>query len=256
MLEALNPYPFPRKALEVATQRSTQKRNEELTQGVYSAWDFFHETTESHQDSFQRVFPIGIREHIRQRLAENGVCYAFDVMGPGTAISHTGLTEGLALTLNTGLAKVSPEISVIDGDVNLRRNWRRAHSWLKERNIPGFDLVVFRPLFGLRFLPFNPRGHFALLQRMWSVLNPNGGVLLAEGHRVFSDDMQVLLTSWDKTNAIEYSAHFPPKNYVDFLLRLTKHPDSPKMLPTPSREDIIEAQPSSLFYSLTDRGFS
>lgn len=200
-------------------------------------WSIYGSSMDEYNDVFEDVLDRGIFELVRHR--PNPV--VIDLMGPSTAISTLfpqipqKSKLGIALSLHD---KRKPEekardirlnIHQISGDILRKKTWKEIEDKLQDRKA---DLVIARPVAGLRNIPIDKRVLTSLISRIWHLLTENNGILLLQTHfQLNYSEKNIDIEKWVKflkEKQIDARSSFHSSSGI---LSLIKTPNSPADLP-------------------------
>lgn len=143
--------------------------------------------------------PRIITEHLHKMKEQNHNCIVLDLAGgEGVAVRDMSRLGLIKSGLVTALSDVrdeeqkdydnNHEIGFVSGDLFRRNTWNQIKKWLQEQGREGFDLITALPVSAYRqritsdrynnMIP--PESYGVLLKRAISLLNPHGGMLLAQ----------------------------------------------------------------------------
>lgn len=149
-------------------------------------WPAYGAHIESYQASFSNVLQ---GERIDNFVKNRRSKVVIDLMGPSEAL--IGLFEqipsrskfGLAVSLEDLRSKEERErgnklnIVQMTGDITKSGTWHKINKLLEGRKA---DLIMERALAGLNHLPYQAKFYAIMVNKVWKLLNPEGGMLLAE----------------------------------------------------------------------------
>lgn len=138
---------------------------------------------------------------------------------------------------------------LVTGDILLPSTWEKSlQSQMKLAGVQNFQLIMAFPDGGLKYITDNPAIHFEILQQMWKVLDPNGGLLAVQMtlHDFALSSLPLIhQTGWidflNTVDGLEASVYGDPKNYRFGGIQLIRHPQAPDRLPlnfTLTEEDL------------------
>ncbi len=204
-------------------------------------WGQYDVSLERYQSAFRAVLDgKNITDIVHELREEQRPIYILDVMGTGSVIHDidqiSKVDGGAAITL-TDLR--SPEriqqdaerhIELIEGEVLSPQTWRLAEAWLRkaEHLAEGFNLVLARPEGGMSAITNDPAVHLVLLQHLYQLTHPDGGVLLtqlprADRHMVADQFMP----HWQQLPGISVRFH----SGINPVMAIRRQRGSPEMLP-------------------------
>lgn len=128
-----------------------QREEYEILQGRRQLYRNFRTPIETYQAYFSSV-QLDIIDFLYQRAKIMGSCVSLDVMGQGL-ISENNLpvTAQCAITLTDYRTTIqrylddANRLQLLTGSVLDANTWRQVEKFLHSHNLPGFDLVIFRP---------------------------------------------------------------------------------------------------------------
>lgn len=168
-------------------------------------WGVYGRGIASYERSFNSTLIPSLRQFVLERSQFSRGCVALDLMGPGQVLrelTESGLQSGIAQTLadirTPEQVKWDNEhgITLVAGDLLVGSTWKGIKEALleKRKTFPYFDMIVCRPIDGLKFITERVDMHFSLLNRAYLLLNPNGGGLLTQ--MTDGDLMEISFTGW------------------------------------------------------------
>ena len=98
-------------------------------------------TTSTLEDYFEEFKDLNPEEN----LIKNQPISMLELMGSGGAFNREGF-EGVAVTLHDfRIDKSNPRVKVLKKNILLPEAWMMIGEWLKEKGLPGFDLILCTP---------------------------------------------------------------------------------------------------------------
>lgn len=211
-------------------------------------WGFRNEPISSYEESFKNVLE---GKTIAELISNHFSPIVIDLMaaprtvydllsafpnGRGLAVSLPDhrlkdLRDDIQATYSAQNVKWLPE------DITHPGTWVNIEKWLAGDKA---HLIMERGMGGLSWLPMNKRLLGILVNKAWSLLDPNGGILLFETPR--SDELLkkgVDLAVWVKSLQEVVDTKYDPGNIeasdprVEFAkIMITRAPNSPSILPS------------------------
>lgn len=214
---------------------------------VRGFWGYMNEPISSYEESFANVLEgRNIADLIRMRVAP----IVIDILAPPGSVydllSSFPKGRGLAVSLpDHQMQEMRSDVQEIYRAENVRwlpedithpGTWTNIEKWL------GGDkahLIMERGMGGLDWLPVNKRLYGILVNRAWSNLDPDGGILLLETPRreqVLKKgiDIDSWVKSLQKIADVKYDPGYS-KNGIRFeygKVMITRTPNSPSILPS------------------------
>lgn len=187
-------------AKNVAIER-IQKEQRRVENGI-NPWGIYR----SHIEEYKKIFgmlPDSDPEKIVEEKTEKGrKVYAADIMSEGQALRDLKqISGGVAVTLGDWRTDEEKEydaqhnIEVVAGNMLLPSKWNEISKFKKKNHISGFDLLLCRAGSGWGETRITPKLRRLMLERMYHLLSPNGGVLLVElqlNAKKLKDDLDTL----------------------------------------------------------------
>ncbi len=168
-----------------------------------SAWDFYQSNVRAHDLSFDQLLGrlgfTSFRRWFKKRQADGLSTHILDVMGGhGAFLRDLNSTDtrfqkhskprsdaSLVVTLvdhtkKTDMAKANRKLSIdiLTGDINSCDTWQAIGGWMRDKEVPAFDMVVSRGAGGVKTIPIEHYGY--LLNRMYELTTAQGGLILAQ----------------------------------------------------------------------------
>lgn len=214
------------------------ERYKELASGMHERerqnvhpWGVWDSDRKSYEYTFRDVFKDSLPLFLRRRRFAGRGAYVADVMGAGGVLRTLPIDGGLAVTLGDGRSEeqkcedTESNIKLLEGNVIEKNTWRAVETYLNQKDRPGFDLMLVRPVAGLDYIPQDARLGFTLMSKMWENLNPDGGVLLTQTMRRYNSDIQRWVPQLKKAKILA--------RFSEGALMLEKNPLSDVKLPAP-----------------------
>ncbi|MBI2011825.1 hypothetical protein HYS91_03580 [Candidatus Daviesbacteria bacterium] len=230
------------KKASIATRRIV----EDGFAGEGGYWGARRSSLISIQVFFMGVLSLPIKTHLEMFKAPGEQIYGLDLMGEAEHLRDLNV-RGLGVTViddrsratklednERGITiigtKFDPEAKKIIelSDIFSGRTRRRIRRYIKDNEIPGFDLITCRPLGAISLVPKDVNTAFYLVQFMWGLLNPEYGLLLTEVPKIDPG----LVNSWsERLNTDRICAKYKEFQLLNpGILQLVKTPSSPKHL--------------------------
>lgn len=214
----------------------------------YYKWAVRSSNDYPYQKSFLGVLKgRSIQSLVRDAKAKTGKALVLDLMGYGDVLRKLPIDAGLAIALedprrtyDKNLDK-EKNITLLEGNILKRNTWNKIDEWLHNKNAEvGFNLILCRPVRGLSYLTEQQKVHITLLQRLWKLLNSNGGRLITQ----IQDRLFPSLLMFDWINMLnqmkgiraDYCSRTERDDYVTFqaflpVISLIKRKGAPDTLP-------------------------
>lgn len=154
------------------------------------------DSNDSYEITFQNIIDSPWEDFLIEQKEKQGATAAMDFMGGGSCFDKLPIDKKLAVrlldklrTLNEdGKSLYSPppeskvrEVEVISGNVLSRKTWKKVFAWSeKETEGRGVDLILSRPVAGLAFITKSIDVYYFLIEKLWELLNKNGGTLYTQ----------------------------------------------------------------------------
>lgn len=225
-----------------------QNENGEVMQHT---WGFVNEPISSYEESFKQV--LG-GKRIVDFIKQAPEPIVIDLMAQPRTVHdllsqlHYKKSRGLAVTLNDTPPSFSNEaikrahaasnIDVQYGDITDSKTWGKIREWLGNKKA---DLIMERAMGGLMYIPNDKKLLSILVNNAWSLVNPEGGVMLFETPR--RDrllDNGVDVDRWiDNLREANLDIAYDPGRvasssilYRNGKIFLRRTPESPEILPS------------------------
>ncbi len=171
---------------------------------------------ESYDASFWRaVGEMPIEQFLRRRKGHGKSTHVLDLFGSATFVRDFSVADSLTgARLEPGKVSFNDERwQEVIGDLTQRSTWQNLAKNRAARNIPGYDLITFRPIAGIDFL--FPDGHphttslahyelNRMFQRALSALLPGGTMLIDLGSQIRYVYVQILLSELQNSSQYVY----------------------------------------------------
>lgn len=201
-------------------------------------WSAYNSGLDRIHADFDTILDESLDKLLERRREEGRGANVLYLAGQAGLLRQLPLQHGLAVTLGDSRTSEQKEedsargISVYawseelgtTGNVLDSSTWKDINSWVRERNIEGFDLEICNPWGGFKLIPEDPRLVFTLVNKMWRLLSKDEGVLLTQYQGVHGDDIKRWAELLKKNNISVWLSGIGD-------LRLHKYPDSPEDLP-------------------------
>jgi hypothetical protein len=123
-------------------------------------------------------------------------------------------------------------IESLGGDVMDERIMEQIINWPNKFGKKFYNLILNNGCGGLGTLPYDARYRYQLLNQLWKVTDPNGGIILTQ---VDYDrkTVEAIASFWASKgiDCLNGYGKLSSKDYGAFTMRLTRHPDDPEDLP-------------------------
>ncbi len=164
---------------------------------------------------------------VEYRRRKFGEVKVLDIMSQGGILRKLGVSGG-SVALSDKRTQSEKEIDksesrfLVFGDILSAGTWRK----IKDQTPKGgFDLVLCRPIAGLKNLPANGELYTVIFQRMYEMLSNQEGILLTEYHPSQSKFVEESCNKLNKIQGIEAKSD-------SNTFSLMKHPEAPNSINT------------------------
>ena len=229
-------------------RRSLRETTINERQNLTGWYPFHSEDPSSYDLSFKRVLgETAISDLLKDRKAKGRTTFVLDVMSPGNILRGLSklqpLDGGVSITLGDGRTHLAIErdsasnLSVIEGNILLKRTWRKAQEWIDQQGVDGFDLIMCRAVGGFDSIPINDDLYYYLLNRAWVMLSGQRGIILTQ---IPIGCWKVGVGEWvENINMIQgIEAVYGPKRgdehpneFIPATLKMIKSHEAPSTLP-------------------------
>ncbi|MDA1079937.1 MAG: hypothetical protein O2840_04605 [bacterium] len=154
-------------------------------------------------NEFARTFRGLPHGDIKEIMGDRPNAHILEVMGDGQVCRELDdVSGGVALTAadSRGESQKSFDekygLGLVSGNIISSMTWSKARKYMREHGIPGFDLAVARPVGGLDLENSlnSPKILQLLMQRMWTLLRPNGILLFQYSLKNSFDPRKYIVT--------------------------------------------------------------
>lgn len=204
-------------------------------------WD----TYGTHIFDYERSFSGVLNELLQDLLKNKPFPVVIDLMGPSKTIStlfekfpdkpKLGLAVSLEDLRSTEQKEKDAKLNVIQiaGDIMKSSTWREIEEKLQGHKA---DLIMERALAGFDCIPVSPRLYAILLNKTWSLLSKENGVLLFQSPPRTTLETKTdinVVNQW--VNSLQYNGvnvlvHEPSYDW-GLSIKTVKTPNSPEKLP-------------------------
>jgi hypothetical protein len=196
-------------------------------------WGDYHSGIASYEKTLQGVLNNPIKDLLKDR--KNPV--VVDLMSPTWALydlfSELPCKEKLGLSvsledLRTNYKKRKDKklnIIQIAGDLLKASTWAKIEEKLDGRKA---DLIMERAMSGFDCIPRDTRLYGVLLNKAWSLLGKDGGILIAQVPQDFKDQAKKMINEFRKNKEMDALGGESTRFY--YSIKLVKTPNSPENL--------------------------
>lgn len=177
--------------------------------------------------------PNYLRELVERKKIEQIEVLVLDLMGYGYVTRDLGV-RGCAVGLTDKRSSKAKEFDesvgngFVAGNIRRAKTWRGMRNWLEEQE-PGkkFDLILCRPIAGMRTLPQDESFYAYTLKSLYGMLSSEDGHLLSEFHWSMQDTVEEAVEKLSRINGVE--TRFSVSDLGQQFM-LIKHPTAPEVL--------------------------
>lgn len=213
------------------------------------------------RDYGRNFYPVLGHDSIERLVANVDDLTVIDFMAPTdtiaeliTSLPNTNSSLGIAVTRDDQRdddqtkRDESLNIHQIHGNVTDQAVWSEIYGKLGKRKA---SLILERGLGAInpKYIPANKRLYEIAIRKCWDILDPNGGIILAQLHDDISlANAEIDIDAWKRLAQDEgidircFTYKTPPRNDsgaeartlsgIQTLLYIKRHPDSPSRFPT------------------------
>ncbi len=230
-------------------------------------WGMYESSIQNYEASFA---PLNLRGSLEQlkRRNQSQPLYALDLMGAGQVMRDLKqeeiITAGVSATLTdtrneaSMMDDVSQGLDVIGGDIMTQTPWSKLDRWLRDKGLPGFDLIICRAQGGFEELPHYVSYYEVLFWKAFNLLSPDGGQLFTQvpvcEFETFHDEKKQWLQAVGQLPGVqfeskmcdEYYPHGSLEKYMTFdLMKVVRNQQDFNQDLTYNRHSIFPAKYST-----------